>query len=199
MPIKILEKNYPKSLINCEKVFYINKISKRYDIVVYDSLGDVKILVECKSYDVNLTKEHFDQVMRYNLELKSKYVIVTNGLRHFYFEFDEDEKILEAIIFSSTEPLSINYLKKSCPFIEDIGASLKRLMDFYSNRAVNLVKINNTYAFRTSSYYSSHITQKVEKKVKSGDHTIIICLITNCIKLNTKKPLIYYKSKYHTV
>ncbi len=89
----ILYKNYPKSLINCEKVFYINKVSKRYDIVVYDSYGDVEILVECKSYDVNLIKEHFDQVMRYNLELKSKYVIVTNGLRHFYFEFDENEKI----------------------------------------------------------------------------------------------------------
>ena len=88
----ILEKNYPKSLINCEKVFYVNKVSKRYDIVVYDSSGDVEILVECKSYNVNLIKEHFDQVMRYNLELKSKYVIVTNGLRHFYFEFDEREK-----------------------------------------------------------------------------------------------------------
>ena len=89
----ILDKNYPKSLINCEKVFYINKVSKRYDIVVYDSSGNVEILVECKSYDVNLIKDHFDQVMRYNLELKSKYVIVTNGLRHFYFEFDESEKI----------------------------------------------------------------------------------------------------------
>ena len=77
------------------------------------------------------------------------------------------EKILEAIIFSSTEPLSINYLKKSCPFIEDIGASLKSLMYFYSNRAVNLVKINNTYAFRTSPYYSNHIAQKIEKKVVS--------------------------------
>ena len=89
----ILDKNYPKSLINCEKVFYVNKVSKRYDIVVYDSSGDVEILVECKSYNVNLIKEHFDQVMRYNLELKSKYVIVTNGLRHFYFEFDDSEKI----------------------------------------------------------------------------------------------------------
>ena len=89
----ILDKNYPKSLINCEKVFYVNKVSKRYDIVVYDSSGNVEILVECKSYDVNLIKEHFDQVMRYNLELKSKYVIVSNGLKHFYFEFDESEKI----------------------------------------------------------------------------------------------------------
>ena len=74
-------------------MFYINKVSKRYDIVVYNSSGNVEILVECKSYDVSLSKEHFDQVMRYNLELKSKYVIVTNGLRHFYFEFDESEKI----------------------------------------------------------------------------------------------------------
>ena len=78
----------------------------------------------------------------------------------------ENEKILEAIIFASTEPLSINYLKKSCPFIKDIEASLKSLIDFYSNRAVNLVKIKNTYAFRTSPYYSNHIAQKIEKKVK---------------------------------
>ena len=78
----------------------------------------------------------------------------------------ENEKILEAIIFASTEPLSINYLKKYCPFIKNIEASLKSLMEFYSNRAVNLVKIKNTYAFRTSPYYSNYITQKVEKKVK---------------------------------
>ena len=78
----------------------------------------------------------------------------------------ENEKILEAIIFASSEPLSINDLKKSCPFIEDIDVSIKNLMAFYSNRAVNLVKIKNTYAFRTSPYYSIHINQKVEKKVK---------------------------------
>ena len=78
----------------------------------------------------------------------------------------EDEKILEAIIFASKEPVSINDLKKSCPFIEDINISLKNLIDFYSNRAVNLVKIKNTYAFRTLPYYSNYITQTVEKKIK---------------------------------
>ena len=78
----------------------------------------------------------------------------------------EDEKILEAIIFASKEPVSINDLKKSCPFIEDINASLKHLTDVYSNRAVNLVKIKNTYAFRTLPYYSNYITQTLEKKVK---------------------------------
>ena len=89
----ILSKNYPKSLINCEKVFYINKVLKRYDIVVYDSSGDVDILVECKSHEIKINQGHFDQVMRYNLELKSKNIIVTNGISHFYFNYDESEKM----------------------------------------------------------------------------------------------------------
>ena len=87
----ILSKNYPKSLINCEKVFYINKVLKRYDIVVYDSSGDVDILVECKSHEIKINQGHFDQVMRYNLELKSKNIIVTNGISHFYFNYNEIE------------------------------------------------------------------------------------------------------------
>ena len=28
----LISKNYPKSLINCEKSFYINRVLKRYDI-----------------------------------------------------------------------------------------------------------------------------------------------------------------------
>ena len=68
----IISKKYPASHINCEKVFYINKVQKRYDIVVYNSSGEVEILVECKSPDIKINNDHFDQVMRYNIELKSK-------------------------------------------------------------------------------------------------------------------------------
>ena len=85
----IISKNYPTSLINCEKVFYINKIPKRYDIVVYNSSGKVDILVECKSSDIKINKDHFDQVMRYNIELKSKRIILTNGIENYYFKFNE--------------------------------------------------------------------------------------------------------------
>ena len=85
----IISKNYPTSLINCEKVFYINKIQKRYDIVVYNSAGEVDILVECKSSNIKINKDHFDQVMRYNIELKSKRIILTNGIENYYFKFNE--------------------------------------------------------------------------------------------------------------
>ena len=83
----IISKNYPASLINCEKLFFINKVPKRYDIVVYNSSGEVDILVECKSS--NIKKEHFEQVMRYNIELKSKRIILTNGIENYYFRFNK--------------------------------------------------------------------------------------------------------------
>jgi len=85
----LISKNYPKSFINCEKSFYINKVLKRYDIVVYDINGKVSILVECKSPKIKIIKKHFDQVMRYNIKLKSEMIIVTNGLNHFYFKLDK--------------------------------------------------------------------------------------------------------------
>ena len=85
----IISRDYPASHINCEKVFYINKVQKRYDIVVYNSIGEVEILVECKSSEIKINNNHFDQVMRYNIELKSKWIILTNGLENYYFKFNE--------------------------------------------------------------------------------------------------------------
>ena len=85
----IISKNYPASLINCEKLFFINKVPKRYDIVVYNSSGEVDILVECKSSNIKIKKEHFEQVMRYNIELKSKRIILTNGIENYYFRFNK--------------------------------------------------------------------------------------------------------------
>ena len=82
-------KNYPKTLINVEKELKINGLAKRYDIVVYNSSGEVDILVECKSSGIKINKNHFDQVMRYNIEIKSKRIILTNGIENYYFKFNE--------------------------------------------------------------------------------------------------------------
>jgi hypothetical protein len=56
---------------------------------VFNSSGEVDILVECKSSDIKINKDHFDQVMRYNIELKSKRIILTNGIENYYFKFNE--------------------------------------------------------------------------------------------------------------
>ena len=84
----IVEKKYPKSYINVEKILKINNLTKRYDVVVFNSDGSLFLLVECKSPDVKISQATFDQISRYNLALKANYLMVTNGLNHFYCEMD---------------------------------------------------------------------------------------------------------------
>ena len=93
----IKSKGYPLSLMNIEKGFYINGVSKRYDIVVFNQIGKVNILVECKSFKQKILNNHFDQIMRYNIELKSTYLVVSNGINHYFLRFDIDNRKHEFI------------------------------------------------------------------------------------------------------
>ena len=61
-----------------------------------------------------------------------------------------DIKILEAILFSSNEPLLENDLKNKIINKNKIKLLLKELQNFYSDRAVNLKKTGETWSFRTS-------------------------------------------------
>ena len=93
----IESKGYPLSLMNIEKGFSINRVSKRYDIVVFNQIGKVNILVECKSFKQKILNNHFDQIMRYNIELKSTYLVVSNGINHYFLKFDIDNRKHEFI------------------------------------------------------------------------------------------------------
>jgi hypothetical protein len=87
------EKKIPRSYINVEKQLILGKRVKRYDIVAYTASGDIHLIVECKSPDINITQETFDQIARYNMGLKANYLMVTNGLDHFFCQLDyENEK-----------------------------------------------------------------------------------------------------------
>ena len=87
------DKNYPKSYINVEKLIKINDLSKRYDGVVFQPNGEIFLLIECKAPEVAISQQTFDQIARYNLVLKAKYLMVTNGLNHYFCQMDfENEK-----------------------------------------------------------------------------------------------------------
>ncbi len=89
----IIEKKYPISLINVEKQVMINGLNRRYDIVVFNSDGSIEILVECKAPQIEITQHSFDQIAQYNFQLRANYLIVSNGLKHFFCEMDfEGEK-----------------------------------------------------------------------------------------------------------
>jgi hypothetical protein len=87
------EKKYPKSYINVEKLIKVNDTSKRYDIAVFKPNGELFLLIECKAPEISITQDTFDQIARYNLKLKSEYLMVTNGLNHYFCQMDfENEK-----------------------------------------------------------------------------------------------------------
>ena len=87
------DKKYPKSHINVEKLLKINNLTKRYDVVVFKPDGNISILVECKAPEVKITQSTFDQIARYNMTLKAEYLMVTNGLNHYFCKMDyENEK-----------------------------------------------------------------------------------------------------------
>jgi hypothetical protein len=87
------DKNYPKSYINVEKLIKVNDLNKRYDIVVYQPNGELFLLIECKAPEVKISQQTFDQIARYNLVLNAKYLMVSNGLNHYFCKIDfENEK-----------------------------------------------------------------------------------------------------------
>lgn len=77
------EKLYPGSLMAIEKQIKVNGLMRRCDVVCYDSNMQPLVIVECKSPDVEITQELFDQAARYNLTVGAKFFLLTNGLRHF--------------------------------------------------------------------------------------------------------------------
>lgn len=81
-------KNYPKSLIAVEKQLVVNNLKKRFDILVFNDKGLAEIIVECKAPDMNITQEVFDQIARYNLKINAKYLMVSNGLQHYFCKLD---------------------------------------------------------------------------------------------------------------
>jgi hypothetical protein len=88
----IQEKGYPQSLINVEKELRLNKLRRRYDIVVYNPDGSIHLIVECKAPKITINQDTFDQIARYNLTLNATYLMVTNGINHYYCSMDLEEE-----------------------------------------------------------------------------------------------------------
>ena len=78
-----IHKGYPLGLMKVEKKLLYNGMLNRADIILYNTNGEPNMIVECKSPEVNVNQQTFNQVSRYNSQLKVKFLVVTNGLKHF--------------------------------------------------------------------------------------------------------------------
>jgi segregation and condensation protein B len=62
----------------------------------------------------------------------------------------EELRLLEALLFASSEPLDTATLAKRMPEGVDVKAALEQLQAEYASRGVNLVRVANKWTFRTA-------------------------------------------------
>ena len=98
----ILEKKFPRSLIQIEGGLSLNQLQKRTDIVIFNNQGIRIMVIECKAPAVKINQAVFDQAARYNSVHKTKWLVVTNGLKHCYAQIDH---IQESFIFIEDLPV----------------------------------------------------------------------------------------------
>jgi hypothetical protein len=91
----IKTKSYPSSLIAIEKEIQLGELKKRFDILVYDNNHQPWMMIECKAGEVKLDDNVLQQVLRYNISLPVKYIIITNG--GFTYGWERGEKGLSIL------------------------------------------------------------------------------------------------------
>lgn len=73
-------KHYPSTLIAIEKQLKLGELVKRFDLLIYDSNHQPWMMVECKAMEVRLDQKVLEQILRYNMSVPVKYLIITNGV-----------------------------------------------------------------------------------------------------------------------
>lgn len=63
----------------------------------------------------------------------------------------EAERIAEALVFASAEPVSEGFLMERLPCNVDVKTIMSRLVRLYAGRGVNLIRIEDRWAFRTAA------------------------------------------------
>ncbi|HOW31262.1 MAG TPA: type I restriction enzyme HsdR N-terminal domain-containing protein [Bacteroidales bacterium] len=87
------QKSVPANLIAIEKKLEVNKLVKRFDLVVFDRNIRPLLLAECKAPGVKISESVFDQAARYNLTIKAPLFLVTNGLEHYCCRIDFENRL----------------------------------------------------------------------------------------------------------
>ena len=89
----------------------------------------------------------------------------------------EQIRMVEAILFASSTPVTVNELKSRMPQGSDPKSALSQLMSHYSDRGVNLVKVGDGWAIRTSadlSFLMRKETVETRKLSRAAVETLAI-------------------------
>ncbi len=80
---------------------------------------------------------------------------------------NEQKRLIEALLFASPEPVSLKSIQNRLPETADVGGILMQLQEDYAQRGVNLVRLEDVWAFRTAADVGPYLSlaKKEEKKL----------------------------------
>lgn len=81
---------YPKGLMANEVPITLGKTVKRCDTVIWAKDRSLLCVVEYKAPHVKISQKVLDQICRYNMTLKARLLMVSNGLEHHAMLLDYD-------------------------------------------------------------------------------------------------------------
>jgi hypothetical protein len=84
-------KGFPAALMANEVSLTQNGIKRRCDTLVADASGAPLLIVEYKAPHVKISQETFDQIVRYNMVLRARYLVVSNGFVHYCCKMDYEK------------------------------------------------------------------------------------------------------------
>jgi len=84
---------YPASLIAVEQSIALGDLQKRFDILIYDRHHQPWMMIECKAQSVALDESVFEQLLRYNMSVPVRYLLITNGSHCMGWERDGRQAI----------------------------------------------------------------------------------------------------------
>ncbi len=79
-------KGIPAHMMKIEYGFKFIENQFRADLVVFNKQAEIKLIAECKSFQLNLKQKHLDQLAFYNQKIKAAFLILSNGRKNLVFQ-----------------------------------------------------------------------------------------------------------------
>ena len=85
-------KGYPAALMANEIQLKVGEKTLRADSVLYSRDMKPRMIIEYKAPHIPITQKVFDQISIYNMLLHVDYLVVSNGLQHYIYKMDYNDK-----------------------------------------------------------------------------------------------------------
>jgi len=76
---------YPATKIQIERAFKVNKLTRRTDIQVFDSKGELLLIIECKAPYIEIDEVSFQQISQYQQKKRGEIRSLNQWIRESHF------------------------------------------------------------------------------------------------------------------